>query len=223
MSAPHTKNISFRRRAIYTGLYPFLETDNLIRAMLLWEQRYANNASFAVQHFVNDICSVNHLEHARREMVLALVKTMSMPEQDLMRDPADDMAIFQKRHNISTLPENSSRELVVFQKLIVGLLEQVNVQVRVSVKEFVLQQLQRQPSIDEGLKRNLQLWLSRQIPSMSMTAPDIDSLRKIINYFYVGYCEYIGPVETDRLLGRSVAKITENQSNPYTAIMRKLL
>lgn len=226
MSSLNAKNISFKRRAIYTGLFPFLEFDNLIRGMLLWEQRYADSPSFAVQHFVNDICTVNHLEHARREMLLNLVKTLALPEQELMRDPADDMAVFKKRHNINTASvtsEYTSKELLVFQKLIVSLLEQVNVDVRVSVKEFVLQQLQRQGKIDDGLKRQLQLWLSRQVPSMKIPMPDIESLRKIINFFYVGYCEYLGPVEADRLLGRSVAKITDNQTNPDTAIMRKLL
>jgi hypothetical protein len=211
-----------KKRAIYTGLYPYLESDNLMRAMVLWEQKYADNPSFAVQHFINDICIGNDLKSLRRDMLLNLVKTMVVAENELMPDPSAEISLYKKQNKIVASVEYTSRELIVFQKLIIGLLEQVSVDIRVNIKDYVLDNLVKS-KIDSSIKRQLQLWLSKQVGAMKVAVPDIDDLRKVINFFYVGFCEYTGPVETDRILGKAVAKVTDNDSNEYVAIMRKLL
>ena len=211
-----------KKRAIYTGLYPYLEADNLVRAMILWEQKYANNPSFAVQHFINDICLDNDLKSLRRDMLLNLVKTLVLPDEELMPDPSVRIASYKKQHNIATSIEYTAKELVVFQKLIIALMEQISVDKRVSIKDYVLDNLAKS-KIDSTIKRQLQLWLSKQVGAMKVPAPDIDDLRKVINFFYVGFCEYTGPVETDRALGKAVAKVTDNYTNEFASMMRKLL
>ena len=218
MSTHSTK----KKRAIYTGLFPYLESDNLMRAMVLWEQKYADSPSFAVQHFINDICIGNDLKSLRRDMLLNLVKTMVLPENELMPDPSIHITLYKKQNKIVSNVDYTSRELIVFQKLIINLLEQVNVDIRVNIKDFVLDNLIKS-KIDSSIKRQLQLWLSKQIGAMKVSAPDIDDLRKVINFFYVGFCEYTGPVETDRILGKAVAKVTDNYTNEHAEIMRKLL
>lgn len=211
-----------KKRAIYTGLYPYLESDNLVRAMILWEQKYADNPSFAVQHFINDICLGNDLKSLRRDMLLNLVKTLVLPDEELMPDPSMRIAMYRREHKIAESTEYTSRELVVFQKLVIALMEQISVDIRVSIKDYVLDNLAKS-KIDSSIKRQLQLWLSKQVSAMKVAAPDIDDLRKVINFFYVGFCEYAGPVETDRILGKAVAKVTDNYTNEFASIMRKLL
>lgn len=211
-----------KKRAIYTGLYPYLESDNLVRAMILWEQKYADNPSFAVQHFINDICVGNDLKSLRRDMLLNLVKTLVLPDEELMPDPSAHITLYRKQHNIVSSVEYTAKELIVFQKLIIGLMAQVSVDIRVNIKDYVLDNLVKS-KIDSTIKRQLQLWLSKQVGAMKVSAPDIDDLRKVINFFYVGFCEYTGPVETDRILGKAVAKVTDNYTNEFATIMRKLL
>lgn len=216
------KNLSEKKRAIYTGLYPYLETDNLMEALVLWEQKYADSPAFAVQHFINDICLAHDLKTLRRDMLLSLVKTLALPAEELLPDPSAQVNGYKKLHNKTAAVEYTTRELIALQRLVITLMEQTTVEIRVSIKEFVLEQAGRS-KIDPQLKRELQLWLSKQTLSMKVLAPDIEDIRRIINFFYVGFCEYLGPVETDQLLGKCVAKLTDNQTNDYTDVIRALL
>lgn len=216
------KNLSEKKRAIYTGLHPFLNTDNLMEALVLWEQKYSDSPAFAVQHFINDICSAHDLKTIRRDMLLSLVKTLALPEEDLMPDPSVQMSGYKKLHHKASTVEYTTRELIALQRLVIAMMEQAKIDVRISIKEFVLDQVSRS-KIDSQLKRELQLWLSKQSLSMKVLAPDIEDIRKVINFFYVGFCEYLGPVETDRLLSKCVAKLTDNQTNDYTDVVRALL
>lgn len=216
-----SSSLTRKKRAVYTSLFPFLERDNLMRAMILWESEYADQPSFAVQHFVNDICMDNELKSMRRDLLMSLIKTLALPESELMPDPSTRMAAYKKHYGISS-GDPVSKDLVVFQKLVSNMLDQVNANVSANIKDFVIDNLAKS-TISTLLKQQLQLWLSKQVVSMKVPSPDINDLRMLINFFYVGFCEFAGPVETDRILGRSVAMVTDNYSNDFSDGMRKLL
>jgi len=216
------KNLSEKKRAIYTGLYPYLSAEHLMDALALWEKKYSDSPAFAVQHFINDVCTAHDLRTLRRDMLLSLVKTLALPEKNLMPDPSHEMSDYKKSHEKKSTVDYTTRELIALQRLVIAMMASAKVDIRISIKEYVLEQMARS-DIDPQLKRELQLWLSKQILSMKVLAPEIEDIRKVINFFYVGFCEYMGPVETDKLLSKSVAKLTDNQTNDYTEVIRTLL
>lgn len=216
-----SSSLTRKKRAVYTSLYPYLERDNLMRAMILWEDEYSDQPSFAVQHFVNDICSDSDLKSIRRTLLMSLIKTLALPESELMPDPSTRVAAYKKHYKISS-GDPVSKDLVIFQKLVSNMLDQVNANVSANIKDYVIDNLAKS-TISTLLKQQIQLWLSKQVVSIKAPSPDINDLRMIINFFYVGFCEFTGPVETDRILGRSVATVTDNYSNELSEGMRKLL
>ena len=45
-----------KKTAIEQGLRPFLTGDSLVYALQIWETKYAEKPTFALQHFISELC-----------------------------------------------------------------------------------------------------------------------------------------------------------------------
>jgi hypothetical protein len=72
-------DLALRRRAIYTGLRPYLEEDALLDALMHWENHFATAPRFTLQKFVAELCKDGDLRSRRADILLSLVQALSMP------------------------------------------------------------------------------------------------------------------------------------------------
>jgi hypothetical protein len=102
-----SNDIALRRRAIYTGLKPYLEDDALLDALMHWENHFATAPRFTLQRFVAELCKEGELRRRRADILLSLVQALSMPATSLLPDP------LQHRQQAETASSDDSMALPV--------------------------------------------------------------------------------------------------------------
>lgn len=210
-------DIHLRRRAILTGLRPFLRDDELQAALALWQQDYASQPVFALSGLVAQCCTRAELKPQRGSMLRALIAALALPSDQLLPDIAISSA------DIQTMTANSKQQpkaqatgpdemTRAFMQLITALL---------AVSEPALQQLIRQ-RLQAGLeslglprlqKQAMWAWLSGMSEAQAGASAQASSLgqayalkplQALINQAYVVMCEQLGPVKADHHLASAV-------------------
>lgn len=210
-------DIQLRRRAILTGLRPFLRDDELQAALALWQQDYASQPVFALSGLVAQCCTRAELKPQRGSMLRALIAALALPSDQLLPDIAVSPAEVQTMTGHSkqqpkaqaTGPDEMTR---AFMQLITALL---------AVSEPALQQLIRQ-RLQAGLeslglprlqKQAMWAWLSGMSEAQAGASAQASSLgqayalkplQALINQAYVVMCEQLGPVKADHHLASAV-------------------
>lgn len=210
-------DIQLRRRAILTGLRPFLRDDELQAALALWQQDYASQPVFALSGLVAQCCTRAELKPQRGSMLRALIAALALPSDQLLPDIAISSADVQTMTAHSkqqpkaqaTGPDEMTR---AFMQLITALL---------AVSEPALQQLIRQ-RLQAGLeslglprlqKQAMWAWLSGMSEAQAGASAQASSLgqayalkplQALINQAYVVMCEQLGPVKADHHLASAV-------------------
>lgn len=210
-------DIQLRRRAILTGLRPFLRDDELQAALALWQQDYASQPVFALSGLVAQCCTRAELKPQRGSMLRALIAALALPSDQLLPDiavsPAEvqTMTAHSKQQPKAQAagPDEMTR---AFMQLITALL---------AVSEPELQQLIRQ-RLQAGLeslglprlqKQAMWAWLSGMSEAQAGASAQASSLgqaytlkplQALINQAYVVMCEQLGPVKADHHLASAV-------------------
>lgn len=215
-------DIHLRRRAILTGLRPFLRDDELQAALALWQQDYASQPVFALSGLVAQCCTRAELKPQRGSMLRALIAALALPSDQLLPDIAVSSADVQTMTSHimtshtkqqpkaqATGPDEMTR---AFMQLITALL---------AVSEPALQQLIRQ-RLQAGLeslglprlqKQAMWAWLSGMSEAQAGASAQASSLgqayalkplQALINQAYVVMCEQLGPVKADHHLASAV-------------------
>lgn len=212
----------FKKRAVYTGLESFLTNAQLMQAMVLWENKYANEPKFAMRKFVADLCKRNGQTLAQAEVLGKLVRTMALPEEKLLPDPSPEIESYKKHYRVQAKVERRSPEVEVFQLLLSGLLDGLRPSIRESVIRYAIDGLHAM-DISTGLRRELVFWLKGESTIIYMPVVDVHQLRGTINMFYVAICEYIGPIKADQLLAQEVRRLSDNKEERVQSLINKLI
>lgn len=216
------KTYQHKKRIVYTALSRFLSGEKLMKAMVLWEKRYAQAASLEVNHFVFDLKNSVDENADTRGAHLTLVKTASLPESQLLSDPTDMINDYLSRKNISKktaylLPELEALTLLIkLWKSRLPLGDQ-NYVVRYTVDNITKQK------INPALQLSYLSWLTGREEGVRLPFVDISDLRKIINLFYIGSCEFIGPVKTDAILNDVVTLFKQKYPRLADILVGELL
>ena len=195
---------AIKRRAVYTGLKPFMDTAPLMEVIDYWESHYADSPRFTLQRFVADICTQHNLRDRRSDILLSLVQSMNLPASQLLPDPVNGQ---------STKSRTSDTSSDAFCLLMTTLMECVPASkyhnIRLDLYASV-DQRRLPPSLASGL----QAWLGNDKPLRIGVIP-VGLLRSIVNRTYVVLCERLGPVEADRLLAEASKR--SKSANPALA------
>ena len=70
-------SFTHRKQAIMLGLSAFLTGNDLEAATTYWVQHYKDKPTFAIQHFVQDIVTIYHLESQRRDITQKLITCLN--------------------------------------------------------------------------------------------------------------------------------------------------
>lgn len=197
-----------RRRAVYSALESFIENDELLRAMWLWENKYANGDSIRLRPFVDELVEKGLTEDNPHKIYKALVFFSMQSESHLLADPFADMLTFQNssknfaQDNDASSPSfQTPDEIVIFCSLFDNFIsfgeKFFNSLRRSLIQDFRLQQNIR--SLSSVQTEHFVTWLSNKEPHLTLAYED-KQLAQLLHQAYVVSCEWMGPVTVDRCL-----------------------
>lgn len=211
-----------RKRAIYTGLQPFLRDSELMEALILWESRYINEPKFSVRYFIGDLSKRLNRTADTKKLLLHLVATINKPAQELLPDPTDALEAYKRRRKVTPQHYYAAPEIEAFKALINKWLSLEKTAAAIDVSRFVMLNLDRL-NIDPDLKVQTARWLADARKDINVSNVQLKDLRLIINLFYIGFCEYLGPNQADALLADAVTRLKSNGGAVFSDIFAKLL
>lgn len=222
-------DIHLRRRAILTGLRPFLDDHELHAALTLWQQDYASQPVFALSGLVAQCCTRPELKRQRSQILRALIAAMALPHDQLLPDNA---ALYSGASSVSsaTLSNSPAKPQLAgaddktrsFMALMENLLASCEPELQAAMRQHL------QASLDSlGLaraqKNALWAWISGQGAAQDEAhgkraelgqAYALKPLQALINQAYVVMCEHLGPVKADQHLSRAVNATQAKQAQP---------
>ena len=191
-------SLSERRRAIYTGLKPFLEEGKLLKAVTHWENRYADQPSLALQRYVVDICQDAGLKDKRSTILRSLINAMSQDSGTLLADPrAPDQVEAERAEKASAS--------TAYAELMLAMMSQLDNALQHKLRIELFSAL-RHRQLPLSILEALQNWLGAQQTLKLGNAPPA-LLQKLLNQYYVLLCENLGPVRADKILARGVSQV----------------
>jgi hypothetical protein len=215
-----SNQLIFRKRVIYTGLQPYLCDTNLMEALILWENHYADQPKYSLRYYVSELAKSFELPVDQKHLFLNLVATMAKPDSELLPDPTTTLQAYKTN---STFNVNYTlAEVDAFKALVTKWLSLVQSSAAKDIAYFVMHDINRL-KINADLKFQIGRWLEDETQIIKVAEVQVQDLRKIINLFYVGFCEYIGPSKTDALLAEAVTRLKSNGGAAFSEIFAKLL
>lgn len=193
------------RRAIATGLAPYLDSQQLPEAVALWQQEYAHRPRFSLQGYVSHISRLFEVEGRRHDLHLSLVQAMTLPDRDLLPDPLGEGDSAHRAHPCTE----------AFQLLMRALWAQFDAAQANQVRLDQLTDLRR-PGVDPELRETLEYWLNHAEGDLAPL--DRDNLRRLLNRTYVLLCERFGPVHSDRILKHAADRVREQRPGLEAAL-----
>ena len=215
-----------KRRAVYTGLKPFLPREDLMAALHHWETHYAERPRFTLQRFISDICQDESLRERRSAILLSLVQAMNMPVQSLLPDPMAGQHA--PRRDDADTRSAAASVAAAFSALMEALSSRVPLQQRHSFRLDLLASINRD-TWPAPLISAMQRWLGGDNKDRRTAAPDETAsgaalgtalsvpavpealLQALVNRTYVVLAERIGPVNADRALADAVAQVRDTR------------
>jgi hypothetical protein len=200
-------NLPLRRRAIYTGLKPFLSPTEITQALGMWESDFSSKPPYALAGFVARCCTTVELKVIRSQILRALITALESPESLLLSDPGSQVG------KNTILDEEAADALVldakntVFIALFAQLWSSVDERTEKNIIDFILRNLAYIELSAEALNSEHSKKLKNWLISRDTAFPcnlELVVLQKLINLNYIALCEYFGPVKADELLSQAV-------------------
>lgn len=202
-----------RRRAVFTGLIPYLHGEDLYTALWLWQDKYSTGPAMALHRFINEFaCMVTHSVR-RSDLHRSLVAAMSKDTVELAPDPYADMVAYRERRlpsaKLTTIVagEDSSPTpaTVILQSVLQSVFRQLDEESASATEKLRRYLSQHLVSIglELGAFSELSQWLSGLRTRLNHTYAEAH-MRALVHVVYVGGCEYLGPMHIDSLLAHAV-------------------
>lgn len=201
-------NLELRKQAIMIGLNPFMSADECLAAVRHWEQHFSRAPRFALQAYVKQLIQPHSpLWPYRKEMFLNITRVMTLPAEEIEArfatlfaadvDPGDN-----------TAANRQSEAQPVFEQLYRILMQQLEVEnypSAMALRKFLREKvLQQEPFGIET--RQLNNWLLGIKPELDVVL-SMQQMRHIVHQAWLGSCEYLGPVRTDRIFAEAIVEV----------------
>lgn len=189
---------------------PFLQGKTLANALILWDEKYAHKPTFALQHYLRELCNDLEIAHMRSRMLQALVSTVSSAQDDHRASGQPN------RHTPTPSSPKAPNApiLLTFMALVEGLIEAPGSDASTRIRLYVLENLAKVP-LSTTERWGFHAWLN-QVAPLTGTTPNIHTMQQVINLAYVALCEYLGPIKADQILQNTVSKV--QQAHPSAQV-----
>lgn len=201
-----TMTIAQKKIAIEGALTPYLSDDHLNRAIRIWEEKYAQQPTFALQRFINEFCDNATLMAQRSQILQSLIRALSGSDGRPLNRPMTTEA--SQPTPARATKDNGS--IQCFSHLVEAVFSRTPGDMHIKIRLFLLENLpaMKLPPLSH---RAIQAWLSQQYRIPEDIVLEEHAMRHIVNLVYVSLCEFMGPVKADRLLHDAVT-LTESAS-----------
>ena len=208
--------------AIYETLMEFLPQVSVFKAMLHYERKFSAEPSFPVAHFLKNVCDVERIPDKRNVMMQSLVAKLHFNNE--LADPRVAIAYqdYKKAQRESSEVVKSSIEVVIFQRLVIAILKQVDAQERSQLESYVAEHSDDFIA-DSELRERFVSWVTRQKKGLNTSQASFTDLQGGVNAFYVAMCELCGPIEADRKLSSAKIAASANLNAEQKNILNKML
>ena len=179
---------------------PFIQGKTLAGALILWDEKYAHKPTFALQHYLRELCSDLEIAHMRSRMLQALVSAMSSAQDE------HQGRIAEPSRPAAPKPQ-SSPILLMFMALVDGLIDAPGGEASTRIRLYILENLAKVP-LSAAERWSFHSWLN-QVAPLTGTTPSLHTLQQVINLAYVALCEYLGPIKADQILQNTVSRVQE--------------
>ncbi len=196
-------DITLKRRAVYTGLRPYLNDDELLNALKLWQVEFSGKPKFAFTAFLAVITNTDALRSKRTRILSSLLKSMELTEVDLLADPYDESTKQYKFAAEDMIAEDHTT--TVFMHFFQQLQGKMDEKDAMGVRTYMIQHI---ATLHLNTRSNKQLtdWIDKKTNTLNGLF-NLHCLRQVINLAYVGMCQLIGPVKTDQMLSQTIKEV----------------
>lgn len=196
-------DIALKRRAVYTGLRPYLNDDELLNALKLWQVEFSGKPKFAFTAFLAVITNTDALRSKRTRILSSLLKSMELADVDLLADPYDETSKQYQFAAEDLIAEDHTT--TVFMHFFEQLQEKMDEKDAIGVRVFMIQHV---ANLHLNTRSNKQLtdWIDKKTNTLNGLF-NLHCLRQVINLAYVGMCQSIGPVKTDQMLSQTIKEV----------------
>ncbi len=211
-----------RKRAMYTGLSVHLPHEEALEALLLWERKYAGNATFSIRYFVEEVVTCLRADVPSKSLLTSLVAALGAPESDLLADPQRHLDARLTRHTADAIRPSTMPELEAFKLLVSKWLEMAGNDPAREAAEYVARHIHRL-ALPLRTETQIKSWLADRNLALSILPVEAEELRSVVNLLYTGFCESMGPIKADALLCGTVDRLKNNGGAAYSVVFAKLL
>jgi len=201
-------NLELRKQAVMIGLSPFMSVDECLVAVRYWEQHFSRAPRFALQAYVKQLIQPHSpLWPYRKEIFLNITRTMTLSREEI---EARFATLFTAEIDLgdNTQAVQQSEAQPVFEllyRLLLQQLEAENYPSAVALRKFLREKvLQLEPfSIETQRLNNWLLGIKSEL-DVVLT---LQQMRRIVHQLWLGSCEYLGPVRTDRAFAEAIGEV----------------
>lgn len=223
--------VATRRRAVFTGLIPHLQGEDLYTALWLWQDKYSKGPAMALHRFINEVAGMVTYHVQRGDLHRSLVVAMNNDALELAPDPYPDMIAYRERHlapaELSTIVAEEDGALtpatVILECVLQAVFHQLDEEFASAAEKLrrYLSQHLASIGLELGAFSELSQWLSGLRTHLSRVYSETH-MRALVHVVYVGAGQYLGPIYIDTLLAHA---IEEAERLPEAAVFapRRLL
>lgn len=218
-----------RRKAIHYGLAEFLEKQELLSALWIWEKEFGKTPSAfdSLYSFTKRVCEHFNKISIRSDIHNSLLNAMLMPENELGTDPHREMLAMQSTSpppakaivppkpaaavttTVSVeeeLAKNIPAANIVFSVLLQSILNQIDkqrkedgVECRNYLAEIILK-------LQLSSIANIELrgFILTQKPKFLLKAYSREQMSQLLHTLYIWMCQYVGPVMSDTIMATAL-------------------
>lgn len=198
--------IESKRRAVFTVLSEYVRDDALWSAMWRWQNDFSDKSQFELNGFLSQCRDIPGIAENRPQLYRQLISVLMDHAARLKPDPMEQMLAFQAMQANGGAVVQAAKPAVdwspVFSRVLDSIFTQLRSDTARLVKRFATEQAVRH-GLPQGLAYSFTLWEERSDP-MNVQGVPLVQLKKLLNYIYIGLCEYLGPVDADRILSQSI-------------------
>ena len=195
--------IESKRRAVFTVLSDYLRGETLWEAMWRWQNQFADKSQYELNGFLSQCGDIPEIAANRPQLYRQLISQLMANSNGLKPDPMEQMLQYRKQQEAQGVFSSDGADWCqAFSSVLEHLFGQLRSDTARQVKRFASEQ-----AVRNGLPQNIAyaftLWEQGGDPIAVQGAPLVQ-LKRLLNYVYIGLCEYLGPVDADRILSLSI-------------------
>ncbi len=214
-------NLSYvhRRLVMLVALNEFVEKEKVTSALTLWSAKYAESTLIEINDFIYELKNTIGID-IDFEKFIHIVNQASFKTTDELLEISDDLSDDLTQQNL--VKDKNEISLGVFNDLISEWQGLLSATVNDCVKIYVIKHLDKQDFNVRTSMFFLSLFSNKKFP-MKVKRVESSDLKKIVSLFYVGCCNYVNPIDVDRLLNQVTQSLIARYDDDQKQQLKNIL